>query len=116
MICGLLIILILLYLVLWNSKVKFLKMREASKPITAKVIQYRNEKGPMRNDYTPLPYPYVSINDNTSELRKLKYASSNSKPFKINDEIIVFWFSGTLYYWDAFDRGVYKYLPGQIKF
>lgn len=86
-------------------------MREGCSPINAKVIEYRNEKGPMRNDFTKLPYPYVAINDDMSRLFKVKYASSGSHPFKINQHIKVFWFSGTLYYWETFDGSFYKYVP-----
>lgn len=103
-------------LLIWNAKLRFLKMREGCTPIVARVIEYRNERGPMRNDFTKLPYPYVSINEDRTRLFKVKYASSGSHPFKINEDINVFWFSGTLYYWETFDTGIYKYIPKKFRF
>lgn len=104
------------FAVLWYSKVSFLNMREGAEKLNATVIEYRNEKGPMRNDYTEIPYPYVRIEGSTERLIRLKYASSGSKPFEINETVHAFWFAGILYYWEAYDKGMYKYIPGKINF
>jgi len=72
----------------------------------------------MRNDYTLLNYPYVEIeiNEDESIIVKLRYANSYGKPFEIGEEVFVFWNNGELLYWNAYDKGIYKYLPDNWKF
>lgn len=106
---------VLIYLI--YIKITFLKNRNQSKKITAKVIEYRTEKSPMRNDYTMLSYPYVKIGDDQDTiLRKLRYANNFNKPFKIGEQIDVFWDGNDLMYWYAYDFGLYKYLPKSWNF
>lgn len=98
MIWYLFIIPILYLLFQWQGKVEFYKMKNGKEPLKAKVIEYRNEKSPMRNDYTQIPYPYVQTDSDNSKLTKLtkltklKYANSMSKPFKIGEDVDVFWY------------------------
>ncbi len=54
MIWSIPITLILILLFLTISKIGHIKLRNNSKKINAEVIEYRKEKGPMRNDYTLL--------------------------------------------------------------
>lgn len=82
----------------------------------AEVVEYRYHKSPMRNDYTQMTYPYVKINEESERLIKLKYASSGSKPFKIGEQVDVFWYAGVLYFWHAYDRGINKFLPKKWDF
>ncbi|MEW7280054.1 hypothetical protein ABW636_15780 [Aquimarina sp. 2201CG1-2-11] len=91
----------------------FAKIRSGAEKIEAEVIKYVKEKGPMRNDYTRLYYPYVKIDLENDEyaIRKLRYADSSSKPFKIGEKIHVFWYNNDLLYWDTYNRGLYKLLP-----
>ena len=117
MIWSIPIILIIIVLFLTNSKIEHIKLRIDSKKISAEVVEYRKEKGPMRNDYTLLNYPYVKIDldDGDFIIRKLRYASNSNKPFKIGEKIFVFWYISDLLYWNAYDKGLYKYLPGSWK-
>jgi hypothetical protein len=55
------IFIIVILLDITHKKIKFIKTRDASKKLIAEVIEYKSEKGPMRNDYTLLKYPYVRI-------------------------------------------------------
>ncbi|WP_348739208.1 hypothetical protein [Tenacibaculum sp. 190524A02b] len=92
-------------------------MRNNSKKIYAEVVEYRKEKGSMRNDYTLLNYPYVKIETEKGEyiVVKLRFADNSSKPFKIGEKIVVFWYMDDLLYWNAYDNGLYKYLPESWK-
>lgn len=111
-------IIMLILFILINSKIKFLKLRDNSKEIIAEVVEYRKERNPIRNDYTRLNYPYVKIVtvENESIFVKLKYADNFKKSFKIGSKISVFWNENDLLYWNAFDKGLYKYLPSNWKF
>lgn len=88
-------------------------MRAGKEKLKAEVVEYRNEKSPMRNDYTQIPYPYVRIRTDRQgeKLVKLKYANSLYKPFKIGEEVEVFWYAGVLYFWHTYDKGITKFLP-----
>jgi hypothetical protein len=75
------------------EKVHFLDLREGSEKIKAEVIDYRKEKGPMRNDYTRLNYPYVKIltdGPDRGKVRRLRFATNWSKRFKKGQTIYVF--------------------------
>ncbi|WP_024771917.1 hypothetical protein [Aquimarina macrocephali] len=100
------------------TKIQFIKLRSNSLKIEAEVVEYRREKGPMRNDYTQLNYPYVKINLENEDytIRKLRYADSLSKPFKIGEIIYVFWNDNDLLYWNTFDKGWKKHLPEKWNF
>ena len=97
---------------LMHTKIEFIRNRNGCEKISAEVIEYRKEKSPMRNDYTLLEYPYVRICDGDEYiLRKLRYANNWQKPFKIGERIDVFWLGNDLLYWNAFDKGIYTFLP-----
>tara|TARA_R110002167_G_scaffold351737_1_gene564356 strand:+ start:4658 stop:5020 length:363 start_codon:yes stop_codon:yes gene_type:complete len=117
MIWTLLIIFIIIFLFLTNSKIEHRKLRNSSKKIHAEVAEYRREKGPMRNDYTFLNYPYVRIETKKDEyiLVKLSFANNANKPFYIGEKISVFWNNDYLLYWNAYENGLYKYLPESWK-
>ncbi len=117
MIWSLLIIFIIAFLILTNTKIEHLKARNKSKKIIAEVGEYRKEKGPMRNDFTLLNYPYVWIEVKNDEYKlfKLNYANNGTKPFYIGEKIPVFWQNDLLIYWDVYDKGIYKYLPKSWK-
>lgn len=94
-------------------------MRNESKKIIAEVLEYRKEKGPMRNDYTELEYPYVKIDsDNKDEysIRKLRYADNYKRAFYIGQKINVFWYNNDLLYWETYDNGIYKFIPNKWSF
>ena len=109
--------LILTLLFITNSKIKYTKMRNNSEKIYAEVIEYKREKGPMRNDYTLLNYPYVRIDlkEGGYIVRKLRYANNYNEPFKIGEKISVFWNDDYLLYWNTYDKGFYKYFPENWK-
>ena len=51
------------------------------------IIEFRKEKiQSLRNDYTKIYYPYISINNET-ELHRLSNANSWSKKYKINCQV-----------------------------
>ena len=113
MIWTILIILIVLFLLFTNSKIEYIRSRNNSKRIHAEVAEFRREQGPKRNDFTLLNYPYVRIETkkDTSILVKLRYANNANRPFYIGEKIAVFWHNGYLLYWNAYDKGFFKYLP-----
>ena len=98
------------------SKIRFLWLREGASKIKAQVIEYRKAKGPMRNDYTLLDYPYVKIlteGPDKDKVRRLKYTDSWRRPFKIGEVVDVFWSGDELLYWHAMENGLTKYLPSK---
>ena len=101
-----------------NIKIQFINARKKSKKITATVIEYGYEKGPLRNDYTMLYYPYVKLDLPDIEYRKIKlrYADNKNKPFKIGEKIDVFWYGNDLAYWNTYDKGFSKLLPEKWTF
>jgi len=112
------IFLILAILYTANTKIKYIKLRNNSEKINAEVIQYKKEKGPMKNDYTLLNYPYVRIDlkEGGYMIRKLSYANNYNEPFKIGEQIPVFWNNDYLLYWSTYDKGFYKYFPENWQF
>lgn len=110
------VFIIVLLLSIIHKKTQFIKTRRASEKLTAEIIEYRSERGPMRNDYTLLEYPYVRIGAYDTNLIKLKYANNTSRPFEIGERVSVFWYEDDLMCWDALDRGLYKYLPERWNF
>ena len=111
------LVLIAILFFMTYHKIEFMKIRSTSKKISAVVIEYKKEKGPMRNDYTPLNYPYVKLDsDNNNLIVKLRYANNLFEPFDIDEKIAVFWHEDDLLYWDAYNRGLNKYLPEKWNF
>lgn len=103
--------------VMTNSKIQFLNIRKRAVKLKAQVIEYRKEKGPIRNDYTMLQYPYVKVlsdGPDQGKIRRLRYANNWSKPFRVGELVDVFWSGGELLYWNAMDKGIQKYLPGSL--
>ena len=105
-----------------EDKIDFLEMRARSEKIEAEVIDFRQEKKErMRNDYVINTYIYVKIlseGPNQGKERRLQYAYplsglNLSWPFKIGETIDVFWSGGELFYWNAMDKGVARYLPNK---
>lgn len=98
------------------SKIRHITLRNNSKKISAVVVEYRREKAPIRNDYSRLNYPYVRIEtEQDCKIVKLRFADSFSKPFEIGEQIFVFWNGNDLLYWDAYEKGLYQYLPKSWK-
>lgn len=65
------------------EKSRFLKIRNSSTKRSAKIIEFRKEKiQSLRNDYTQIYYPYISINNET-EIHRLSNANSWGKKYKI---------------------------------
>lgn len=99
-------------LLLIRSKVAFMRSRARAGKLRARVVEYRRDKVPIRNDFTKIDYPYVILlSDNTRTALKLRYASSWKRDFDIGEEIDVFYHAGELLYWHAYDKGIYRYLP-----
>lgn len=111
-------LLLLFILHSWKTKVDYLSIRQGRKKMNARVIMYKKEKVPMRNDFTKISYPYVEIlnSEKHPNVIKIRYANSWSKPFKLGQKIAVFFYAGELMYWHAYDRGYSKYLPSKWKF
>lgn len=110
------IILLLALVYTIYNKIKYTKLRNNSKKIKATIFEYRKEKGPFRNDFTLLNYPYVKIDLDNNEyiIQKLSYADNYSSPFMIGEQVYVFWYEDKLLYWNAYDRGIYKYFPKKL--
>ena len=110
-------ILLVVILVSINNKVKYTVLRNNSIKVSARVVEYRLEKVPIRNDFTRIDYPFVVLlPDRDRLIRKLKYTNSWSKPFEIGEEINVFLYENDLLYWNAYENGLYKFLPNTWDF
>lgn len=107
---------VIIMAVTWQGKVAFAEMKKGKTPRKAKVLFYKKEQVPFRNDFTKIPYPYVELEGDESRPTRLKYAKSGHKPFKVGSYIDVFFYGGTLYYWHAYDKGLLKLFPSSWKF
>ena len=75
------------------------------------IIEFRKEKiQSLRNDYTKIYYPYISINNET-EIHRLSNANSWSKKYKINETIEVFNYGDKWIDWNTYNKGFYKLIP-----
>lgn len=100
-----------------NSKKEFYNLRNGKKKLLAKVVEYKKYKSPLRNDYTQILYPHVIIiGDEDEKSIRLKFTRYPKKPFKIGEEINVFWHGKLLYFWDAYDIGWQKKIPSNWDF
>lgn len=116
-ILWLLPVLLVVLLFMIHAKIKFTTIRNNSIKVRARVVEYRKEKVPIRNDYTRMDYPFVVLlPDRDRIIRKLRYANSWNKPFEIGEEIDVFFNENDLLYWDTYEQGVYKYMPDSWRF
>ena len=114
---GGIVLVVILFLILTREKVNFLKDRAQSKKLTARVVEYRSERI-SKADSKKESYPYVFIENDTTILRKLKYKSLiiGGKYLKKGEYVPVFWNGLDLMYWDAYDVGINKYIPGSWNF
>jgi len=103
-------------LFMWYNKIEFYSKRKKEYKLKASVVRFVKEKSPMRNDFTLIPYAYVRIEGRKEKLVRLKYSDSWSMPYKVGDQVDVFFYAGVLYYWDAYDVGLSKYLPSKWDF
>lgn len=86
------------------EKSRFLKIRNSSTKTSAKIIEFRKEKiKSLRNDYTKIYYPYISINNET-ELHRLSNANSWGKKYKINETIEVFNYDDKWIDWNTYNK------------
>ena len=105
-------------LIVFNkNKNRVLQIKKSFKKIEVEVVEYRKENGGMKNEQKSLNYPYVRIKTEKNEysIVKLQFANNFKKPFKIGEKIFVFLYLGDLLYWNAYDNGIYKYLPESWK-
>jgi len=111
-------VLIFIFFHFTNEKIEYYETRSKSKQLSVIVAEYRKERVSIRNDFTELEYPYVRIDLDDGEfiLRKLSHANSFGKSFKIGQRIDVFWYGSDLLLWNAYDNGLYKYLPNKWNF
>ena len=112
---GITILIVAIFLILTREKVNFIKDRNQSKKLTAKVIEYRHEK--ISKGDKMARYPYVKIGDDDTILRRLKYQPSIiGRYLQVGNHIPVFWNGLDLMYWGEFDIGILKYFPKNWNF
>ena len=105
------VIILLIFIFQIIEKSRFLRKRNSSTKKNAKIIEFRKEKiQSLRNDYTKIYYPYISINNET-ELHRLSNANSWIKKYKINETIEVFNYGDKWIDWNTYNKGFYKLIP-----
>ena len=105
------VIILLIFIFQIFEKSRFLKIRNSSTKTSAKIIEFRKEKiKSLRNDYTKIYYPYISINNET-ELHRLSNANSWGQKYKINETIEVFNYGDKWIDWNTYNKGFYKLIP-----
>jgi len=98
------VIILLIFIFQIIEKSRFLKIRNSSTKTSAKIIEFRKEKiKSLRNDYTKIYYPYISINNET-ELHRLSNANSWGKKYKINETIEVFNYDDKWIDWNTYNK------------
>lgn len=111
------ITIIVVYVVLSYYKITHRKKRLNKEKIKAKVVKYEMVTTQVsRNHYNSGMCIFVKIIDgNDSICVPLNYSFFIlSRPFKIDQEIDVFWYASDLYYWNSFENGLHKYLISKI--
>jgi len=104
---------ILIYILLAYLKKNHLEKRQNKNKIKARVVKYKMvTKETSRNHYNSGLSIFVEIIDNQDKFTKpLNYSFFIlSRPFKINQEIDVFWYASDLYYWNSYENGLFKYV------
>ena len=105
------VIILLIFIFQIIEKSRFLKIRNSSTKRSAKIIEFRKDKiQSLRNDYTQIYYPYISIN-NEIELHRLSNANSWGQKYKINETIEVFNYDDKWIDWNTYKTGFYKLIP-----
>ena len=115
----LIIVVVFAYLIaLTKLKTNHIKSRTLSKKIKAKVIEYQMEHNSPLGDNRRRYYPYVKIEleDNEYVVEKLEYGKGHNVSFQKGEVIDVFWYGGKLYYWNEYDRGIFKLLSSRWNF
>ena len=115
---GILLIMVVgfAYLIaLTKLKANHIKSRSLSSKIKAKVIDYQKEYNSPLGDDGGRYYPYVKIelDDNDCIVKKLEYGKGHNVSFKKGEVIDVFWYGGKLFYWNEYERGIFKLLPSR---
>ena len=100
----LIVFILLIFIFQIIEKSRFLKIRNSSTKTSAKIIEFRKEKiKSLRNDYTKIYYPYISINNETG-LHRLSNANSWGKKYKINETIEVFNYDDKWIDWNTYNK------------
>lgn len=96
-------------------KKNHIESRSQSKKIKAKVIEYQGEHDSPLGDDGRRYYPYVKIKmeDNEYVMVKLEYGKGHRVSFKKGEIVDVFWYGGKLFYWNEYERGIFKLLPSR---
>ena len=98
------VIILLIFIFQIIEKSRFLKIRNSSPKRSAKIIEFKKEKiQSLRNDYTQIYYPYISINNET-EIHRLSNANSWGKKYKINETIEVFNYDDKWIDWNTYNK------------
>ena len=89
-----------------------LKRRESKTPIRVTVKKYKFVTTEVEhNHWHSEGTVFVEFPEGTIS-EKLNCGSMfNPKPFKIGEEIDVYWYASELYYWNAYERGLFRLLP-----
>ena len=107
----LIVIILLIFIFQIIEKSRFLRKRNSSTKRSAKIIEFRKEKIQiLRNNFTQIYYPYITINNET-EIHRLSNANSWNKEYKINETIEVFNYGNKWIDWNTYNKGFYKLIP-----
>ena len=108
---SIIVIILLIFIFQIFEKSRFLKIRNSSTKRSAKIIEFRKEKIQiLRNNFTQIYYPYITINNET-EIHRLSNANSWNKEYKINETIEVFNYNNKWIDWNTYNKGFYKLIP-----
>lgn len=113
MIWWILLVPIFMILLNWKEKVDFYIIRKGKKAIIGQVLKYQKVQTKQRGRLEIYHHPHVEVPNVKNRLIKLNYPNiwSPVRPFKIGEEVKVFYYGGQLFYWDSFNRGISKFLP-----
>lgn len=100
-----------LFIILSYLKNEHLKKRNGKKKLSARVNKHEMVTSKVRrNHYHTERKTYVVI-DNEQPPVSYPLNVPLFRSYYINQEIDVFWYRSKLYYWHAYQKGIFKYVP-----
>ncbi|GAB5566178.1 MAG: hypothetical protein Wins2KO_32410 [Winogradskyella sp.] len=108
---------IIYFFALVMIKINHATSKSISKKLRAKVVEFKLEHGSPLGDDGSRYYAYVQIEMENKDVifQKLEHEIGviALAPFKKGEIINVFWNKGKLFYWNSYQRGIFKLLPSK---
>lgn len=108
-------ILLTIFLICTYYKIEHLKIRKDKTSIPAVVYEFKTETKKVSRNHSQIGrYANVKVLDENERITRLHYPITFIFPdIQINENIETFWYAGELQLWNAYQDGIFKYLPSK---